>query len=51
MKKILFENKSVKRTTDKGFVVFVSPTKALVNQAAADVYRRYGQKFGNKKKF
>uniref|UniRef100_A0A6A7G030 ATP-dependent RNA helicase DDX60 isoform X1 n=2 Tax=Hirondellea gigas TaxID=1518452 RepID=A0A6A7G030_9CRUS len=46
MKKILFDNRTVKRSKDQGFVVFVCPTKALVNQVAADVFRRWGRIFG-----
>lgn len=42
---MLANNKS-KSAKDREYVVFVSPTKALVNQVAADVYRTYGPVFG-----
>eukprot|EP01026_Neomeris_dumetosa_P011862 TRINITY_DN14200_c0_g1_i5.p1 TRINITY_DN14200_c0_g1~~TRINITY_DN14200_c0_g1_i5.p1 ORF type:complete len:1194 (-),score=179.09 TRINITY_DN14200_c0_g1_i5:43-3165(-) len=46
MKQILDDNKKIDKKSSKyGRVVFVMPTKALVNQTAADVYRRYGQVF------
>eukprot|EP01116_Phalansterium_solitarium_P024371 TRINITY_DN8917_c0_g1_i1.p1 TRINITY_DN8917_c0_g1~~TRINITY_DN8917_c0_g1_i1.p1 ORF type:complete len:1795 (-),score=782.65 TRINITY_DN8917_c0_g1_i1:248-5632(-) len=34
----------VLQNSDDGIVVYVSPTKALVNQVAADVYARFGGK-------
>jgi len=46
MKQALFDNKTIKRSTDRSVIVYVSPTKALVNQVAADVYARYGAVFG-----
>jgi len=46
MKQALFDNKNIKRSTDRSIIVYVSPTKALVNQVAADVYARYGAVFG-----
>mmetsp|Transcript_10845 Transcript_10845/g.19822 ORF Transcript_10845/g.19822 Transcript_10845/m.19822 type:complete len:1849 (-) Transcript_10845:249-5795(-) len=46
MKQALFDNKTIKRSTDRSIIVYVSPTKALVNQVAADVYARYGAVFG-----
>mmetsp|Transcript_4786 Transcript_4786/g.11350 ORF Transcript_4786/g.11350 Transcript_4786/m.11350 type:complete len:1865 (-) Transcript_4786:396-5990(-) len=46
MKQALFDNKTIKRSTDRSIIVYVSPTRALVNQVAADVYARYGEVFG-----
>lgn len=34
----------VLRQTDDGILVYVAPTKALVNQIAAEVYARYDKK-------
>eukprot|EP00474_Spongospora_subterranea_P001887 CRZ02345.1 hypothetical protein [Spongospora subterranea] len=44
MEKVISSNKT---NAGRNFrrVVFVMPTKALVNQIVADIYRRYGQKF------
>lgn len=42
IKNILESNAAGK---DKGRVVFVVPTKALVNQTSGDLYARYGRKF------
>jgi len=46
MKQALFDNKTIKRSTDRSIIVYVAPTKALVNQVSADVYARYGMVFG-----
>merc|ERR1712113_1200514 len=46
MKDILQQNKSIKNPRDKGIVVYVSPTKALVWQACADIFSKYGDVFG-----
>jgi hypothetical protein len=46
MKQVLLDNKKITRNTDKGIIVYVSPTKALVNQISADVYQRYGPVYG-----
>lgn len=45
MEKILKENSSSKNSSKKGRIVFVVPTKALVNQTSGDIYKRYGLKF------
>lgn len=52
MKKVLTENIRIKtstksgKNTTKGVIVYVAPTKALVNQIAADVYNHYGPVYG-----
>eukprot|EP01083_Nonionella_stella_P268705 908624_1 len=46
MKEILQANKSIKNQTQKGIVIYVSPTKALTWQACADIYSKYGDVFG-----
>merc|ERR1719499_2058020 len=46
MKQTLMENKKRKAKKDKHRVVYVCPTKALVQQAAAEVYSKYGDVFG-----
>lgn len=45
MKEVLQENKQAK-AQDRGFVVCVCPSKALVQQTAAEVYKRYGDIVG-----
>ncbi|MES1917054.1 MAG: hypothetical protein MHM6MM_008814, partial [Cercozoa sp. M6MM] len=47
MKKVILENrKAGVRPQDRGLIVYVCPTKALVNQVEGDIYRRYGPVFG-----
>jgi len=46
MKNTLINNKSCKLAKNKRRIVYVCPTKALVQQAAAEVYAKYGDVFG-----
>jgi hypothetical protein len=47
MKQILRNNKQSNiKSSEKGYVVYVLPTKALVNQVCADIYSRYGGVYG-----
>eukprot|EP00696_Hemimastix_kukwesjijk_P003930 gnl/Hemi2/14832_TR5030_c0_g1_i1.p1 gnl/Hemi2/14832_TR5030_c0_g1~~gnl/Hemi2/14832_TR5030_c0_g1_i1.p1 ORF type:complete len:1741 (+),score=571.48 gnl/Hemi2/14832_TR5030_c0_g1_i1:323-5224(+) len=46
MKKILLDNKTARHVNERGVVVYVSPTKALVMQVSAEVYKRFGPVFG-----
>jgi len=46
MKRTLEHNKATKRQKDKRRIVYVCPTKALSQQAAAEVYAKYGDVFG-----
>ena len=43
--------KKVLKESDDDIVVYVAPTRALINQAAADVYARYGKKQYDKNAF
>ncbi|ETO13004.1 DEAD/DEAH box helicase, partial [Reticulomyxa filosa] len=47
MKHILQENQKAKHLQEKGIVIYIAPTKALVWQALGDIYSKYGQKFGD----
>jgi len=46
MKRTLEHNKATKRAKDRRRIVYVCPTKALSQQAAAEVYTKYGDVFG-----
>lgn len=46
IKNVLLENKTIAKQSQRGIVVFISPTKALVSQVVADVYKRYGEVHG-----
>jgi len=46
MKQAPSDNKTIKRSIDRSIIVYVAPTKALVNQVSAALYARYGKVFG-----
>lgn len=46
MRQTLLSNQKKSRISEKHFIVFVAPEKALVNQVAADVYRTFGNVYG-----
>jgi len=46
MKRTLEENRSILRTKDRRRIIYVCPTKSLVQQAAAEIYAKYGDVFG-----
>ena len=46
MKQVILKNKVTKKSTEKGYVIYVLPTKALVNQICADIFARYGPVYG-----
>jgi hypothetical protein len=46
MKQTLLDNKQIERSKERGIIVYVCPTKALINQVVGDIYKRYGPVFG-----
>jgi hypothetical protein len=46
IEKVIDENRLIERSADRGVVVVVLPTVALINQVQAVVYQKYGDVFG-----